>query len=278
MNEFLAIFAPMVIVLAGGSISSLKIINSGNEALVERLGEFNRKLEPGLNFIVPLVEKIVVEETTREQVFDIDPQNAITEDNVSMKVDAVIYWQVLDLESAFYNVENVEEAIENLVVTVLRSEIGKMQLEETFSSRDNINQALLQQLDDATASWGVKVTRVEVSEITPSAAVMEALEQERAAKSRKNAVLQEAEGTVSSITMISEALQSKSNSTEVLQYLIAQRYVDANRRLGESANSKVVFMDPKSLNQALFDLMPQAVQIDAPKDSLGGAGNGSSGS
>lgn len=264
--DFLAIFAPIVVFVAGCGISSVRIINSGNEALVERLGQYDRKLDPGLNFMIPLIEKIVVEETTREQVLDIHPQNAITEDNVSLQVDAVVYWQVLELKDAFYNVENVEEAIQNLVITVLRSEMGKMELRETFSSRDDINQALLQQLDDATQNWGVKVTRVEVSEIIPAKTVMEALEQERAAESRKQAVLREAEGTVGSIEMISQALQKKINSQQVLQYLIAQRYVDANQKLGESNNSKVVFMNPSNLNEAVAELIQEDPNQE-PQDS-----------
>ena len=264
--DFLAIFAPIVILSGVMGGSSVRIINSANEALVERLGQFDRKLEPGLNFVIPLVEKIVVEETTREKYLDIPPQKAITADNVPVTVDGALYWQILDLESAFYNVEGVEEAISNLVITILRSEMGKMELEKTFSSRDEINQALLQQLDDATASWGVKVTRVEVSEISPPAAVLDALEQERAAKSRKAAALQEAEGTVGSIEMISQALQKKTNAQQVIQYLIAQRYVDANEKLGESNNTKVLFMNPGALNEAIADMIEGDIHDAPPQD------------
>ncbi len=255
MEALLTIFAPVIVFVAGVGASSVRIINEGNEALVERLGQFNQKLEPGLNFIIPLLDKIVVEETVREKVLDIEPQSAITADNVSLKADAVIYWQILDLESAFYKVEDLAQAIRNLVLTALRSEIGMMELEETYSSRNKINKALLQQLDEATESWGVKITRVEVREIAPAQTVMDSLEQERAAESRKRAALLETEGTVGSIEMISQALRKERNHKEVLQYLVAQRYLDANQKLGESPNSKILFMDPKNLNEALADLM-----------------------
>jgi len=247
------------ITLALGSIgyafASLKIINEGNEALVERLGQYHKKLNPGLNFVVPLLDTIVVEETTREKVLGIEPQSAITKDNVSLKIDAVVYWQIIDLEKTFYVVEDIKEAIENLVVTTLRSAIGRLELEETYSSRDRINQLLLQQLDEATANWGVKVTRVEVREISPAKTVMESLEQERAAESKKRATLLETEGTVRSIEMLSTALRTQNNAHEVLNFLVTQRYVEANEKLGASANSKIVFMDPRALTEAMSDLI-----------------------
>ncbi|NEO94616.1 MAG: paraslipin, partial [Moorea sp. SIO3G5] len=167
----------------------------------------------------------------------------------------IVYWQILDMYKAFYAVDNVHEAIENLVMTTLRSTIGQLELDETYASRDRINQNLLQQLDDASADWGVKVMRVEVQEIKPPQTIIDALEKERAAKSEKQAKILQAEGTVESIQMISKALEEESNTQKVLQFLIAQRYVEANEKLGESSNSKVVFMDPKALSEAMTDLL-----------------------
>jgi regulator of protease activity HflC (stomatin/prohibitin superfamily) len=261
-----SIFAAVALLIIGYTVGSVKIINQGNEALVERLGRYHRKLSPGLNFIVPFVDTIVLEESTRERVLDTEPQEAITKDNVSLKVDAVMYWRILQLERTYYAVEDVEEALKNLVTTTLRSEIGRMQLTQTFSSRAEINHALLQQLDDATATWGVKVTRVEVENISPAKSVLDAMELERAAESRKKAsiseaegkkraAIEEAEGAVQSMKLLAEALKSQPNSHEILRYLVAQRFVDANYRLGESPNSKILFMDPKALTEALGELM-----------------------
>lgn len=253
-----AIFYIVISLLVGSGtmlLSSVRIINQGNKALVERLGSYQTTLEAGVNFVLPFLDSIVVEETTREKVLGIDPQNAITKDNVSLKIDAVIYWQILELEKAFYAVEDIRAAIENLVVTTLRSEIGRLDLDETYSSRESINRKLLHQLDEATGNWGVKVTRIEVKEITPSKTVMESLEVERAAESKKKATILETQGTVQSIQMLSEALKQQPNAQEVLSYLIAQRYVDANEKLGNSPNSKILFMDPKALNEATNDLI-----------------------
>ncbi len=258
----------LALLAIGYLIGSVKIINQGNEALVERLGKYHKKLTPGLNYVVPLLDNIVLEESVRERMIDIEPQDAITSDNVSVVVDAVVYWRILQLERTYYQVEDVEEALENLVTTTLRSEIGQMQLSRIFSSRSEINQSLLHQLDDATASWGVKVTRVEVQKITPAKAVLEAMELEKAADSKKKAAIfeaegkkqaaiEEAEGAVQSMKMIAEALKTHPNSREILRYLVAQRYVDANYRLGDSPNSKLVFMDPKALTEALSDLIPR---------------------
>lgn len=266
MDPFASILAAMALAIVGYTVGSTKIVNQGNEALVERLGKFHRRLSPGLNFIVPLLDTIVVEDTLRERVLDIPPQEVITKDGVSATIDAVVYWRILELERTYYAIENVENALENLVMTALRSGIGQMNLNETFASRSEVNRALLQQLDEATATWGVKVLRVEVQDIKPADTVMAAMEQEKAAESRKQAAIREAEGrrqaaiseaegTVEAIRRISESLQTRTNSREVLQYLVAQRYVDASFRLGESTNSKIVFMDPKALTEAVSDLL-----------------------
>lgn len=261
-----SILAALALVLVGYTVGSVKIVNQGNQALVERVGRYHRKLKPGLNFVVPFIDTIVLEDTIREQVLDTEPQIAITKDNISLEVDAVVYWRILELERSYYEIQDIEKALTNLVVTTMRSEIGRMELEQTYSSRSEINQALLQQLDEATGIWGVKVTRVEVQNITPPQTVLESLELERAAESKKRAAIleaegkkqaaiSEAEGTVRSLQLLSDVLRAHPNSQAVLQYLVAQRYVDANYKLGESENSKIVFMDPKALTEAISELV-----------------------
>jgi regulator of protease activity HflC (stomatin/prohibitin superfamily) len=272
MEPILSILVPMILVVIGYTIGSTKIVNQGNEALVERLGQYNKKLKPGLNYIIPFIDKIAVEETTREQVLDTEPQQAITKDNISVEVDAIVYWRIKNLEKAYYAVEDVEVALENLVLTTLRSMIGEMELNQTYSSRNDINRSLLHQLAEPTAGWGVELVRVEVQNITPPRTVMESLELERAAESQKQAKISEAQGTVESIEIISKALQSQPNSKTVLQYLVTQRYVDANQKLSESPNSKVVFMDPKAITEAMTNLM------DIPEAPDGGMVNNSSSS
>mgnify|MGYP005839706461 CR=1 FL=1 len=264
-----SIFAILALVVVGYTVGSVRIINQGNQALVERLGRYHRKLRPGLNFVVPFLDVIVWEESMRERLLDVPPQSAITRDNVSLEVDAVVYWKILDLERTYYEIENVETAIRELVVTTLRSEIGKMEFEQTFSSRDKLNQALLDQLDEATEPWGVKVTRVEVQSIQPPQAVLDSMQQQQAAEIKRRATVLEAQGdqeatvkraqgTVDSIRLLADALKERADSREILNFLIAQRYVDANQKLGESKNSKVVFMDPKNLTESLTHLINSA--------------------
>ncbi|NJL91241.1 MAG: paraslipin, partial [Coleofasciculaceae cyanobacterium SM2_1_6] len=239
MSNLFALVA-FILVIFGYSFSSAKIISQSNEALVERLGKYKRTLKPGLNFVIPLLEKIVVEESSREKVLDIEPQNVITKDNVSLKVDAVVYWQIIELEKAFYGVEDIEESVQTLVLTTLRAEIGQLALDQTYSSRDAVNRALSRKLDDATEAWGVKVTRVEIKDLAPTKTILEALEQERAAQSRKKANILEAEGVATSLQKIAETLRAQPNGQQALEFLAAQLYIDANEKIGTSNNSKIL--------------------------------------
>jgi regulator of protease activity HflC (stomatin/prohibitin superfamily) len=251
----LSLIAITTLAIVGYIFGSVKVINQGYEGLVERLGRYQRTLKPGLNFVLPLLDTVLVE-TTREQLLDIKPQSAITKDNVTITVDAILFWKILDVQKAYYEIENLEGALQNLVLTTLRSEIGQMDLRETISSRNKINQALLKELDKATASWGVKVIRVEVQEIALSDTMQKSLETERAAESERRAKISKTEGMVQSIDMLSQALKKdKGNSEPILRYLLAQSYVEANFELGKSESSKILFMNPRNLNEAITDLL-----------------------
>ncbi|NJK50018.1 SPFH/Band 7/PHB domain protein [Candidatus Gracilibacteria bacterium] len=192
MGQF---FVLVFLVFSGSALAgSVKIINEKNEALVERLGSYNKKLTPGLNFIFPFVDRIVYRETIRERVIDIPPQSCITKDNVAITVDAVVYWKIVDMEKAYYKVENIRDAMVNLVLTQIRAEVGKLELDETFTARAEINEILLRELDIATDPWGVKVTRVELRDIMPSKAVQESMELQMAAERKKRAAILNSEG------------------------------------------------------------------------------------
>ena len=176
-------------------VGSVKIINQGDEALVEFLGRYDgKKLEPGLNFITPFLSQIVFQETVREKVLEIPPQNCITRDNVSISVDAVVYWRIMNIERAYYKVQNLKAAIVNLVLTQIRSELGKLELNETFTARTEVNKMLLRELDIATEPWGVKVTRVELRDIVPSKTVQGAMELQMSAERKKQAAILTSEG------------------------------------------------------------------------------------
>lgn len=188
-------FALVALALGGsGLASSVRIINQGNEALVERLGSYNKKLNPGLNFVAPFIDRVAFQDTIREKVLDIPPQPSITRDNVAITVDAVIYWRIVDMEKAYYKVQDLQAAMVNLVLTQIRAEMGQLELDETFTARSQINENLLHELDVATDPWGVKVTRVELRDIIPSKAVQEAMEMQMSAERRKRASILTSEG------------------------------------------------------------------------------------
>ncbi|MBD2037591.1 SPFH/Band 7/PHB domain protein [Leptolyngbya sp. FACHB-321] len=187
-------FLALLIGGGGVALSSAKVIQQGNEALVERLGVYDRKLEPGLKFVIPVLERVAYQGTIRERVLDIPPQPSITRDNVSITVDAVVYWRIIDMAKAYYKVQDLQSAMVNLVLTQIRAEMGKLELDETFTARSQINDLLLQELDEATDPWGVKVTRVELRDIIPSQAVQESMELQMSAERRKRAAILNSEG------------------------------------------------------------------------------------
>ena len=190
-------FAFLLLLLLGGGVAStsVRIINQSDEALVETLGRYNgRKLTPGLNFTTPFVDRVVYKQTVRERVLDVPPQQCITRDNVSISVDAVVYWRIVDLEKAYYKVENLQAAMVNLVLTQIRAEMGKLELDETFTARAEINELLLRELDISTDPWGVKITRVELRDISPSKAVQDSMELQMTAERQKRANILTSEG------------------------------------------------------------------------------------
>lgn len=189
---------PLVFVLlilgASGILGSVKIVNEKNEYLIESLGSYKKTLGPGLNFVTPFIDKVVFKGTTRERVLDIPPQSCITRDNVAITADAVVYWRIVDMYKAYYKVENLQSAMVNLVLTQIRSEMGQLELDQTFTARTEINELLLRELDISTDPWGVKVTRVELRDIIPSKAVQESMELQMAAERKKRAAVLTSEG------------------------------------------------------------------------------------
>jgi regulator of protease activity HflC (stomatin/prohibitin superfamily) len=260
----------IALVLVGYALGSAKMINEGNEALVERVGRFHRKLKPGLNFIVPLIDTIVMEDTTREQILDIKPQKVITRDNIYLEVDGVVFWKINDIEKSFYKIDDIQVALTNLVTVELRGNIAERSLDETIAARSEMNQALLRLLNETTADWGVDIIRVDIQSITPPESVQKSMEEERAAEIRRRAVItaaegerqaamKKAEGTRASMEIISEALKKNPESKEILRYLVAQDYVDASHKLGESPNAKIVFLDPGKTGEIYNQLIAETV-------------------
>lgn len=260
----------IALMIAGYLIGSVRIIEEGDEALVQRLGEYRRTLRPGLNFVVPLMDTVLVD-TTREQLLDIDPQNAVTKDSVPIQVDAIVYWRIRDLYSAYYKVDDLEAALKNIVISTMRNEIGQLNLDEAMSNMNRINEALKKELDKTAANWGIEIIRVDVQEIILSQTVRDSLEKQIAAKTEGQATLAKTQATVKSIQQLSEALSGTQDPQVVLQYLIAKDYVSANAEIGKSENSKILFMDPGAMNEAISDLITHKIPKDGGNPGSGAA-------
>jgi len=185
---------PVLVILAAMGISGIKVTSSSRSMLVERFGKYDRQLKPGLSLVLPGIERVVSHESLKERVLDIPPQQCITRDNVSIEVDAVVYWQLLEHERAYYAVDNLQAAMVNLVLTQIRAEMGKLDLDQTFTTRQEVNEVLLRDLDQSTEPWGVKVTRVEMRDIKPSIGVQQAMEQQMTAEREKRAAILRSEG------------------------------------------------------------------------------------
>jgi len=229
---------PALALMALLGVSSVKVTSGGQSRLVERLGKYDRQLQPGLSFVLPGVEKVVSHESLKERVLDIPPQQCITRNNVGIEVDAVVYWQLLEHARAYYAVDNLQAAMVNLVLTQIRAEMGKLDLDQTFTTRQEVNEALLRELDQATDPWGVKVTRVELRDIQPSCGVQQAMEQQMTAEREKRAAILRSEGErdsqVNAARGRAEALVLDAEAQANQQALLAQARADAATRLAEA--------------------------------------------
>ena len=249
------LFLLIFLALGGSAVAgSVKVVNQGNEVLVERLGSYNQKLQPGLNFVIPFLDKIVYQQTIREKVLDIPPQKCITRDNVGIEVDAVVYWRIVDMEKAWYKVENLHAAMTNLVLTQIRSEMGQLELDKTFTARSQINEMLLRELDIATDPWGVKITRVELRDIVPSQTVRESMELQMAAERRRRAAILTSEGERES------AVNSARGKAEA-QILDAEASAKATILQAEAKQKSIVL-------QAQAERQQQVLKAQATSEAL----------
>ena len=258
----------------------VKAVPQGAEYTVERFGRYMRTLRPGLHVITPFVERVGARLSMMEQVLDVDSQEVITRDNAMVRVDGVVFFQILDAAKAAYEITDLQRAIINLTMTNLRTVMGSMDLDDLLSQRDRINTQLLHVVDEATTPWGVKVTRIEIKDIAPPTDLVDSMARQMKAERDKRAAVLEAEGSrqaqilrsegekqaailqaegrkeaafrdaearergaeaeARATAMLSQALAH--GDRQAINYFIAQKYVEAFGQFATSPNQKVVFL------------------------------------
>ncbi|SDH46095.1 Regulator of protease activity HflC, stomatin/prohibitin superfamily [Sinosporangium album] len=243
-------------------LRAVRIVPQARARNVERLGRYNRTLQPGLNFVIPYIDRVYPMIDLREQVVSFRPQPVITEDNLVVEIDTVLYFQVTDPRAAAYEIANYIQAIEQLTVTTLRNVIGGMDLEKTLTSRDTINSQLRGVLDDATGKWGIRVNRVEIKAIDPPKTIKEAMEKQMRAERDKRAAILTAEGHRQSQILTAEG-EKQSNILRAE----GERTAAILKAEGQSRAIDQVFQavhrndpDPKLLAYQYLQVLPQLAQ------------------
>ena len=197
-------FIILLIIVVLVAIKSVKIVKQSEVLIVERLGRYYKTAEAGLNIILPFIDHVRARVDLREQTMDVQPQSVITKDNVTIRIDTVVFFQITEARNAVYEIQNLQNGIKYLTTTTMRDIIGKMELDTTLSSREQINSQLRQILDEATDKWRCKVNRVEIKDIDPPKDIREAMEKQMNAERNKRAVILEADGQKQAAITIAE--------------------------------------------------------------------------
>ena len=279
----LLILLVIILIIA---FNTIKIVKQSEVYIIERLGKFHKVADAGLTVIIPFVDHVRSVVSLKQQTMDIPPQGVITQDNVTITIDTVVFYRVTDPAKAVYEIQSLKKGIEYLAITTIRDIVGKMDLDDTFSSRDAINDKLRVILDEATDPWGIKVTRVEVKNIEPPQAIQEAMEKQmRAERERreqiliaeghKQAAILEAEGKKQALILESEAqkeaaIQKAKGEAEAIRE-VQQATAQGLKMIKEvSADDSVIRLRALEAFEKVAD--GQATKIIIPSDIQSAAG------
>ena len=243
----------LFIIIVFIAFKTIKIVRQSEVYIIERLGRFHKVAEAGLTIIVPFIDRVRSVFSLKQQTMDIPPQGVITSDNVTITIDTVVFYKITDPAKAVYEIQSLKKGIEYLAITTIRDIVGKMELDETFSSRDLINDKLRVILDEATDAWGCKIDRVEIKDITPPADIRDAMEKQMNAERNKRALVLQAEGErQSAITLAEGRKQAAILDAE------ADREGRIKRAAGEAEAIKEVANAKAREIQMVYDAIKQA--------------------
>ena len=249
----LPFFIILFVLIAIIAFKSIKVVRQSEVYIIERLGKFHKVADAGLTIIIPFVDTVRSVVSLKQQTMDVPPQGVITKDNVTIQIDTVVFYRITEPSKAVYEIQSLKKGIEYLAITTIRDIIGKMDLDQTFSSRDNINEQLRTVLDEATDNWGCKIDRVEIKDITPPADIRDAMEKEMNAERNKRALVLQAEGErQSAITLAEGRKQAAILDAE------ADRESKIKRAAGEAAAIKEVADAKAKEIQLVYDAIKNA--------------------
>ncbi len=247
---FLIIFFGIIIFLI---YNSIKVVNQSEVYVIERLGKFHKIADAGLTFIIPFVDRIRFVVSLKQQTLDVQPQEVITKDNVTIKINTVVFYKVVDPAKAVYEIRSLKKSIEYLAITTTRDIVGKLDLDATFSSRDLINEQLKMVLNEATSQWGCKVERVEIQDITPPEDIRTAMEKQMNAERTKRAEILKAEGERQA-----KILQAEGSKTATILAAEAEKEAKIRKAMGDAEAIKRV-AEAKALEvQMIYSAMKDA--------------------